>query len=218
MTASKDTTLENIASPLELESLRHFENVGTLRAKQAAGNFAKLVGLDADSREYLIGVVAVHTETMEFEDRNELANRFHAVSEMLGGLTTPLEKPDLKVVEPSRSRAEVFQEKHQLKWLSSLFGVEAASAINAMPFDEKEAVVSRIGLLYQGLTIRRLNNVHKKIRSDQLRMFFAGKSYDEIVEATGAPSVISVKNGIDKMAESIITRTTENERLAVLAY
>ena len=127
----------------------------------------------------------------------------------------PSDKPG-EIIEdpkptPELSKDERELSKPQINWLGRLFDQEDVELIAAMAPDERSQLFDRLTDQYQGLSIRRLSDEHKRTRAEQLKMFMIeGKTNAEIAQKfdsrTGA-----IHLGLRTVAESIKKRLTPQE-------
>jgi hypothetical protein len=244
MSESPGTRIEDVLNPQEVAVVKAVQDLYGAEAKLAAGELADVLGSSEEQREQLIGGVTLRLEGLNFEDRRRVAQGFRGVAALLGGRAVAggevqLEEPGLVLArllqDSNQSEVSTGQTNGlapdedidkkpnhvnplsgvQRRWLSRFLPEEAVERIEALPVYQRLDFAGKLGVLYQGLSITRLNLEAKKLRTEQMIALMGGKSYQEISERSGASSA-SVQQGLQQMPKSIGDRVETDELVRLI--
>lgn len=212
------TTPQTILTPQEIESVQFAQEVYGAEAKTALVEFTEALGVNPKDQARLVGAGVLRIESLDFEQRREMAAALKTVAGMLGGVAVPADiaKPQnvvtlIPATDPNNiglSKTETLHEGTpplsplQSRWLSRITTPEAIDKLESLPVSARVEFATNLGADYQNLSVNRLTMESKRLRCQQLVMLMEGRSHIEIGEAAGKTPA-SIGMGLQTMAGTI---------------
>lgn len=223
----------------ELQALTFGENMYAALAKQHAGDLVETLEVPAESREVVIGRLALKLESLDLEQRIEVARHIQALALLLSGEGNIVFLPPAVVTEEGVSTdmsaslpvsngnvAGLIASKEatdagladdgeettniQFKWLANIFSDAQMMEIKSFNPAQLHALSVGIGQHYLGLKITRATAENKAKRIQQMSLLLEGNNYRQVDDLT-----VTGKNrswlALRQMATSISSRTTSAE-------
>lgn len=131
-------------------------------------------------------------------------------------LVTNAEKKTEAPKRQSASQLDISEQRNE--WLGKLVDPQAAATFEEMTADERRNFAEKLGGVYQGLRIPRLEAAGRVKRIDLITGFLTGASIDELQRITGVSHPYKVTTLLENILNNFDTRVEKSALAELMGY